>query len=352
MQTAKQKRNKKRCFWVGATVVISLCLSVACSATPQEKTSTTFVMDTLVTQTAYGEHAETAMQEVNRVLSEEEARLSLFLQESEIAKVNAGAGGAAVAVSPKTAQLVSEVLALSTQSEGAFAISIAPLTTAWNTTGDAPRVVLEDETDELLSLVDDTAVHVQNDTIALEMQGMGLDLGGVAKGAACSAAADVYEEYGVSSALLYLGGNIYAHGTKPDSSAWCIGFRDPEGGQNSYIASFPLQDEVVAISGGYERYFEEDGERYIHILDPRTGRPAESDLLAVGVIDKDGLKADFWSTTLFVQGLSGALRFMEDGGRAIALDKEGNLYISAALEEGFALQNPESHTLHVVEAIS
>ncbi len=344
------KGGKFRCVCVGVVFIITVHLMSGCSMKQQEAmTANTVVMDTLVTQTAYGEGAEDAMREVNVALAEMEGRLSLFLSESEIALVNASAGQGPVVVSDETAQIVEQTLALSAKSEGAFAVSIAPLTTAWNITGDTPRVLEQDEVEELLLHVDDTAVHVQGNEIELQSQGMGIDLGGVAKGAACTVAQNIYAGHEVDSALLFLGGNIYARGTKPDGSAWRIGFRDPEGGENSYIASLPLQDAVLAVSGGYERYFEEDGVQYIHIIDPRTGTPVESDLLTVGVVQEDGLQADFWSTTLFVQGVEGALAYMQDGGRAIALDKEGNLYVSAALEEGFSLQTPGSHTVQFIE---
>ncbi len=329
--------------------IFSTSLSGCFASEAQAQTATTFVMDTLATQTAYGQHAQEAMQAVNRALAEEEARLSLYDQNSDIARVNTQAGGAAVSVSSETAQLVQDALELSLDSEGAFSLSLAPLTTAWNIAGDTPRVLEESEVESLLPLVNDSGVFVRQNSIALELEGMGLDLGGLAKGAACSVAADIYEEYEVDSALLYLGGNIYARGTKPGGEPWRIGFRDPEGGQDSYIASFSLQDEVVAVSGGYERYFEQDGERYIHILDPRTGYPAESDLLSVGVLHENGLEADITSTTLYVQGLRGALSYMQEGGLAIALDKTGNLYVSKALEADFSLQSPGSHTLHFVE---
>ncbi len=320
---------------LAASLLFSGCKPGA--AAGQKQTAATFAMDTLITQDAYGVNAEEAMRQVNLALAEQEARLSLFKETGDIASVNRAAGEGGAAVSPKTEALLRQALSLSAQSEGAFAITVAPLTLAWGITTDHPRVVPEAEREQLLQLVDDSAVTFQDGKVSLSRAGMGLDLGGIAKGAACNVAAAIYEEYEVDNALLSIGGNVYARGTKPGGQPWKVGFRDPQGDGASYIASFDLEDEVIAVSGGYERYFEEDGIRYIHILDPRTGAPAQSDILSVGVIDKDGAAADFWSTTLYIWGVEKAVEFIQNGGKAIVLDKENRLFLPKEMEKDFAL---------------
>lgn len=313
------------------------CLSlVCCAAVPQQKeTATTYAMSTLVTQTAYGENALAAMDEVERELTAFEQRLSLFGDEGDVAQINAAAGREWVEVSPETLQLLQKSVDLSLESEGAFAITIAPLTLAWGITSDTPRVPAPEEIEQLLGLVDDSKLELSADGAYLPEAGMAIDLGGIAKGEACSVAKRIYTKNQVDSALLDIGGNVYARGEKPDGSPWVVGFRDPDGTSGGYIASFPLRDEVIAVSGGYERFFEADGTRYIHILDPRTGYPAESDIVSVGVIHEDGATADYYSTRLFVQGRDRALDFMRAGGCVILLDNTDTLYISASLEEDF-----------------
>ncbi len=341
-------QNRKRARFAGALSVIwvlgsisslALCAGgwAGCAASVEEYTATTFAMDTLITQSAYGPHAEQAMQLVNAALAQQEQRLSLFSDTGDIARINAAAGAAGADVSPETAALLQQALALSAGSDGAFAITIAPLTLAWDITGEYPRVVPQAELDALLPLVDDAAVVVDGTHVTLPQAGMGMDLGGIAKGAACTQARQIYEENEVDSALLSIGGNIFAHGTKPDGTPWRIGFRDPAGGQNAYIASFQLTDQVIAVSGGYERFFEQDGKKYIHILDPRTGCPVQSDIASVGAIASDGTVADFYSTTLYVWGKERTLQYMRSGGAAILLDNAGTLYVSESLREGFML---------------
>lgn len=342
----RQKNRAGLCLLLAGALLLGACGA----ETGEAETASTYAMDTLVTQTAYGPMAQEAMGDVGAALAAYEERLSLFSAEGDIAKINAAAGAEGAEVDPRTAALLRQGLELSAQSEGAFALTIAPVTLAWNITGEGHVVPLE-ERSALSALVDDSALETNGDHVRLAGAGMGLDLGGIAKGAACSLAAGIYEEYGIESALLSIGGNIYARGTKPGGTPWQVGFRDPERDGESYIASLPLTDNVIAVSGGYERFFESGGVRYIHIFDPRTAAPAESDLVSVGVVDADGATADFWSTTLFVWGKQRALQWLAEGGKAILLDGDHNLYVSAALAEGFELVGGarDTYTLHIVE---
>lgn len=301
--------------------------------------STTFVMDTLVTQTAYGPNAQAAMREVNIALADFEKRLTLFSKESDVARINLAAGRESVEVAPETAALIQQSVQLSQQSDNAFAITIAPLTMAWGVTTDSPRVVPPEEIQSLLELVDDSAVKIEGNRVGLERTGMALDLGGIAKGASCSLIQEIYFKNKVESGIVSIGGNIYVRGNKPDGSDFRVGFRNPYEGEMSYIASFSMPDKVMAVSGGYERFFEENGQRYIHIIDPRTGMPAVSDILSVGVVDQDGAVADFYSTTLFVWGKEKTLDFMRNGGSVIMLDQENTLYVSKSLEESFSMHD-------------
>ncbi len=294
-------------------------------------------MSTLVDQKAYGASAEKAMAEVQNAFVQFEEELSLYNENSDIAKINAASGKSPVKISAEAYDLLTQATQLSSISNNAFAITVAPLTLAWGITSDTPHVLSQSEIDALLPLVDDSALILENGTAFLKNEGAKIDLGGIAKGTACNLAKKIYEENGVKSALLSVGGNIYVKGKKPDGSAYRIGFRDPTKSAQTSIASITLEDEVLAVSGGYERYFEENGTRYHHILDPKTGAPASSDIVSVGIIEKDGTKADFYSTTLFVWGKEKTLAFMKNGGKVIMLDAENNLYVSRALEPSFEL---------------
>ncbi|MEG1872434.1 MAG: FAD:protein FMN transferase [Ruthenibacterium sp.] len=352
----KAKPQKKQAVLTAIAVVLTAALLLALlwrTNTEKQNTraeSTTYIMSTVMEQKAYGAAAEKAMAAVEQALRNFENELSLFISESDIAAINAAAGMQPVTVKPQTLALLTQAKELSLQkSDGAFALTIAPLTLAWGVTTDTPRVLSQSECDALLPLVDDSAIMLDAaaGTVMLQKAGQAVDLGGIAKGTACNVARDIYKKYKVDSALLSIGGNIYAHGAKPDGSLYRIGFRDPKKSATASIASITLKDEVFAVSGGYERFFEQDGVRYHHILDPKTGAPAHSDIVSVGVIDADGTVADFYSTTLFVWGKARALEYLKNGGKGMLLDEENNLYVSQSLKETFELVESGYHVIFV-----
>ena len=178
---------------------------------------------------------------------------------------------------------------------------------------------------------------------------MEIDLGSVAKGFVGSRAAQYLRENGVDSALLNLGGNVQTVGCRPDGDPWKIAVKDPGGGTPMIVLS--IQDQAMVTSGGYERYFEQDGNTYWHIMDPATGRPAESGLTSVTVVGDDGLVCDGLSTALFVMGLekSAALWQESDDFEAVFVTAESDIYITAGLESSFALT--EDHQDAVVRVI-
>lgn len=300
---------------------------------------TTYVMDTIVLQTVYGKNGQKAATQLDRAFRDFEDRLSLYNTASDVAAVNAGAG-TPVAVGEDTYSLLRRSLELSATSQGAFEITIAPVTLLWGVTGDEPHVPAQSDIDAALALVDDSAV-VLNDadrTVRLA-SGQKIDLGGIAKGNACQLAAQVYEEYGVKSAVLNIGGNVYIRGRNPDGSRFRVGFRDPAGGESSYIASVELEDQVLAVSGGYERYFEENGVRYCHIMDCTTGWPVQTDVVSVGVVTDDGTLSDFMSTTLYIWGSEKTREYMTQHPELgiILLGPDKQLFVSKSLQDSFEL---------------
>ena len=247
-------------------------------------TSATFVMDAVADQKVYGPNGEKAIAAAEQAFREMENRLSVYKEGSDIARLNAAAGsGEAVAVEAQTYALLSQAKTLSAQAGGAFELTIAPLALAWGITTDAPRVLQQDEIDALLPLVDDSGLLLESGTARLQRPGQAVDLGGIAKGAACDVAKEVYDEYGIRAALCWLGGSsIYARGVSRTvkRGGWAFVIRKR---RNRSRWRHENQDAVFCTSGGYERYFEQDGVRYHH-SDPATGRPAQSDIVSIGIL--------------------------------------------------------------------
>ena len=179
--------------------------------------------------------------------------------------------------------------------------------------------------------------------------GMALDLGAVAKGYTGDQAAAYIKEQGITSALINLGGNVQAVGTKPDGSLWRIGLRDPFSEGN--VGTLTVENSAVVTSGGYQNYFMgEDGQVYWHILDPDTGYPARTGLASVTVVAPEGVKCDALSTALFVMGLDGALDYWRAHGdfELILITEDREFYLTPGLEDTFTLSdNAEGFVLEV-----
>lgn len=292
--------------------ILSLCLSLVllagCAPAPAQAAPaaerTFFAMDTVMTLRLYQGGDEALLDQAEDQTRELEALWSVTDENSEIYALNHG--GSAAGLSPETADLLDTALGMCERTDGALDISIYPVLRAWGfTTGE--YAVPDDETlAVLLSHVDYTQV-LQEGTSAILPDGMEIDLGSVAKGSAGWRLAHLLKKNGVTSATLDLGGNIQTVGAKPDGSPWRIGIRNPDGDGNLGVVE--VTDKAVVTSGGYERYFEQDGVRYWHILDPKTGKPARNGLASVTVVGENGVLCDALSTALFVMGKEKAIAF-------------------------------------------
>lgn len=266
-----------------------------------------FAMDTYMTVLANGENAEEAVlaaeEEVNRL----DAALSTGQESSEIAGINRSGVGK---LSSDGCALLEKALELYEESGSLFDITIYPVMDLWGFTSGEYHVPEEKELSEALSLVDASKIRYDEESgeVFFEEPEMKMDFGGIAKGYTSARLMDLFRDKGITSALVDLGGNVQALGTKPDGSEWRIGIRDPED-ENGMLGILSISDLAVITSGGYERYFEENGETYHHIIDPRTGYPAESGLLSVTIVSPDGTLADGLSTFLFIAGREQAEEF-------------------------------------------
>ena len=294
---------KKSKYYV--IVLTLLLLLTGCAPQTPEATGQIFAMDTVMDFYAVGEEAETvltaAAQEINRL----EALLSRTRLGSDVDALNRH--GSTV-LSDETAALLGAALEYCEMTGGAFDITIAPLVDAWNIHGENPRVLTDGELAALLPLVGSAHLHLDGTSAALD-DGCAIDLGGIAKGYASDVVAALYRSRGIQGGWISLGGNVYAHGTKPDGSGWNVSIRDPAD-TAAGAAIVTLSNEFAVTSGGYQRFFTaQDGTVYQHILDPKTGKPAQSDLLSVTIIADNGTMADAYSTALYVMGESGAISY-------------------------------------------
>lgn len=306
-----------------------------------------FAMNTYITMQASGADAARVLNETESLILELEGIFSVTEEESELYALN-HSNGQSQTVSSETEELLSFALEIAEETEGSLDPTIYPLLTAWGFTTENRQVPEQEEIQSLLEQVDYTRIRMVDDTVTVPF-GMALDLGAVAKGYTGDQAAAYIKEQGITSALINLGGNVQAVGTKPDGSPWRIGLRDPFSEGN--VGTLTVENSAVVTSGGYQNYFMgEDGQVYWHILDPDTGYPARTGLASVTVVAPAGVKCDALSTALFVMGLDGALDYWRAHGdfELILITEDREIYLTPGLEDTFTLSdNAEGFVLEV-----
>ncbi|MCX4347591.1 MAG: FAD:protein FMN transferase [Lachnospiraceae bacterium] len=302
-----------------------------------------FAMDTFMRVVACGEKERAnaavlaAQEEVYRL----EGMFSTEKETSEIYQANKSGGGE---ISGETFDLLQRAVQLWEMTGGAFDITVYPHMRAWGFTDGQYRVPDASEISGLLEKTGASGVlfNKEEGSVKYNVEGMQVDLGGIVKGYAAARIMEIYQKEGLSGGLVSLGGNVQVFGTKPDGSPWRIGLKNPEGGKE-YLGVLQAKDLAVVTSGGYERYFEQDGARYHHILDPATGYPAGAGLLCATVVSADGTLADGLSTAVFIMGMERAVEFWREHSTEfdmVLYTEEGELYVTEGIYADFSSALP------------
>ena len=260
--------------------------------------------------------------------------LSTWIPTSELSRVNTSAGIMPVHVSPETMTVVRRALQAGEMTNGGFNVVIGPAVEAWSVT-EGQHIPTESELEALRPLVDVMAVHVdvREQMIYLEKAGMRIDVGGIGKGYAADQAVMAMKKAGASAGVVALSGDIKTFGQLPGGKRFPVGIQHPRQ-EGSVLAWIDLQDEAISTAGDYERFFERDGVRYHHILDPRTLQPARR-CQSVTVVAREGIWADGLDTGIFVMGVESGMRLIEalPDVEAIIVDHEGVVHVSSGLRD-------------------
>ena len=313
--------------------------------------ATSFAMDTIMTFTVIHEDGDELIIDAEQEIRRLENLLSITLENSEISKLNAAAGKETVEVSEDTWILLEAGKNLGAGTDGAFDIAISPVVKAWGFTEAEHHVPTQAELDTLLPLTNPDDVVLEKGTVYLQKEGMAVDLGGITKGYASDKVASMLKGKGVESAIISLGGNVYGIGTKPNGDQWEVALANPLDA-NDYCGLISIENKAVVTSGGYQRFFEENGKKYHHIIDPATGYPAENGLLSVTIISESGMEADVLSTALFVMGLENALEYWQKNGgfEAIFITEAGEVIATEGADTCFAFEGRDNDfTYRMVE---
>lgn len=314
------------CLLLACLTALSL---TACGA-PKAQEVSLFAMDTYMTLSAYGDSAEEALAAASREINRLESTLSRTIDTSDVSRLNAGE---TVTVQKETRELLERALALSDATGGAFDMTVAPLVSLWGITSDAPHVPSQEEIDALLPLVGSEHVHMDGSIVSLDAAAPWIW--------AASPRVTPPSRWRTSCRptaspppWCHWAATSMSAVPSPDGSAWNVGIQDPT--SSGYAATVALTDCFAVTSGGYQRYYvAEDGTVYQHIIDPRTGRPADSDLLSVTVISDDGTAADAYSTALYVMGEQEAVSFWRAHGGfdLILITADGRLLYTPELAD-------------------
>lgn len=273
---------------------------------------------------------EDAFHEIKRI----DALMSNYKADSEVSLINHQAGLKPVKVSPHTFHVIKRSLYFSNLTHGAFDITVGPLMEEWKFDQGATHIPFEKQIKKLKALVNykDIQLNEMERTVMLKTKGMGIDLGGIAKGYAVDMAIEALKKASIQKALVNAGGDLRALGTKEDGKPWKIGIRHPMI-KDKILAKLEVSDLSVATSGDYERFFEKDGIRYHHILNPHTGYPAKG-IRSATILSREATEADALATSFFALGLKEGMELVErmEAVEAVIVDDKGEIHISSGLQ--------------------
>lgn len=302
-------------------------------------TDTRFALNTVITITLYDSQDTSILDGAFAICNDYEKVFSRTLETSELYKLNHSAD-LVNEVSPELAEIINKGLEYSAMSEGAFDISIAPVSQLWDFTADNPAAPADAEIASMLPYVGYRNFSIEGTTVTKTTVEDELDLGGIAKGYIADRIKDYLLENGVNEAVISLGGNILCVGDK-NGELYNIGVQAPFEDHNVTLASMKIADKSIVTSGIYERYFTQDGKLYHHILDPKTGYPYQNDLTSVTIISDKSVDGDALSTTCFALGYEKGMSYINshDDLDAIFVTSDGEIHYSDNLETKYQIQS-------------
>ena len=322
-----------------SAIVLGKTTTVVYASDIEKYTNADFAMDTVVSETLYTSGKDINTQIGEKLREMETTLLSWTEENSQISQLN-NADGKTMEVSDELAADLEKIRQLSQESDGAFDPTLGKIIRLWNIDGENPHVPDQSEIDTLLPEVGYEKIQVDGNNVTL-LDGCTLDLGAVGKGMGCDLIMDYLQtQPDVFGMILNLGGSsVMTYGEKPDGSSWKVALTDPRDTEGDYLGAITLDaNQFLSTSGDYEKYFIDDGIRYHHILDPKTGYPVWNGLTSVTIICDQGYLADGLSTACFVLGMDAAKPLLEKyDAEAVFVDEDKNVYVTSGLMDKFEL---------------
>ena len=330
----------------------------ACSAKQDVLTGNTFALDTIIELKIYEyprEEQDALINDTFDQMKQLENTLSSHIEGSDISQLNQNAGVQPTTVSDLTYRVLSDSLQFSRLTDGLFDVTAGPLISLWAIDPPDGHYPTQAELDATLPLIDYRKISFLGDNqIELQDKGMVINLGAIAKGTIADEMKAYLLSRGVTSALINLGGNVLALGSKPDGSSFVIGIQDPGSPRGDYLLSIQINDETVVSSGDYERYFEYEGKIYHHILNPKTGFPAETNIKQVTIVTDVSQKADGLSTSVLLLGVQKGIQLVEslEGVEAILITKDHYIYFTEGLRNRYQVDEELIRNYTITDQLS
>ncbi len=355
-RTLKIVSDKIAIIVILMTLAICTCCLTGCTGNTYNKKNVSeadvherdvFAMDTYMSLKVYGNNADTALKEASDYIYKLSSLLDVNESDSEIYKLNTHL--MSCAVSDDTFDIISESSKYSQMTYGKFDPTVYPLVRAWGFTTQEHKIPAQSEIDNLLPHVgmDKLTLNSDNHCIIMNDLYTEIDTGAIAKGYLSQKIYEIFQKNEIQSAIVSLGGNVLAMGSKPDKSDWKIAISNPSD-PDTNIATVQTHDKFIVTSGSYQRYFTKNGKRYHHIINPETGKPADNGIVSVTIVSDNGTAADALSTALFVMGRKEAVKFWKKSPLPfdlILIDNEDNIYITEGIENSFETKSKKLHII-------
>ncbi|MGN1382407.1 MAG: FAD:protein FMN transferase [Eubacterium sp.] len=330
----------KKLITVILTIVMTACIIIPQTACAPQKSSSdsvpshtkeSYYFDTICKITIYSmskDKADDIIAKAFKRCSQYENILSKTKKGSDIWKIN-HAGGKPVQVHPITAQIINDGIKYGNETNGLFDITIGKAEDLYNWHAEKHKLPTDEQLKNAVKYVGYKQIHVNGNTVTMGTTEGEIDLGGIAKGWIADHIGDYLQEMGVKSAIISLGGNIVCVGNK-EGKPFQIGIEKPFSEMSEIVGSTRASNKTIVTSGIYERYFRKNGKLYHHILEPTTGRPADTDISGVTIMAEDGhsVDCDAMATTCLLMGRKKALKFIEKkkGYECLIITRGGKIY--------------------------
>ncbi len=299
-----------------AALIVGLLIITSCKPSFRKEGRTVFALGVVCSIQLFTDKPQTEVDAVLQTcvqrLEELERHLSANTDESTLVNINQAAGRAAVNVPADIYPVFERAAFFAEKTTGAFNPVIGSIVKLWNIGFEHAHKPDTHDIQQARRYIDYRDLQLSDHTVFLKKENMKLDLGAIAKGFAADEIVRITTRAGIGKALIDIGGTVSTIGTRTDGKAWTIGIRDPRMRQGTPIISLPMNNRSISTSGSYERYFEQDGIRYHHIIDPSTGYPVRNNLVSISIFTDSAADADALSTACFVLGYDAAIALLAD----------------------------------------